>query len=91
MAAEFPGWMTAYQAAKHLGLDYATVRTLANAGVFTKGQFSVSEVRPPIYLRIVELDAFKLGGVPAVVPLKAEYARSLREAAEAVAATPAGA
>jgi hypothetical protein len=90
MAAEFPGWMTAYQAAKHLGMDYATVRTLANAGVFTKGQFSASEKRPPIYLRVVELDAFRSGGVPAVVPLKAEYARTQRTAVAATEA-PAGA
>lgn len=61
--------------AKRIGESYESLRRLARAGVFTRGCFSVATKRPPVYLRIDELDAYRLGGIEAVRRVQAENAR----------------
>lgn len=76
MAAEFPGWMIMSEASERYGVSYMTLRKMVRDEVFTKGQFSTAASQPPVYLRIVELDAWKRGGIAAVAPLKAAFERS---------------
>jgi len=76
MATEFPGWLTPTEATERYGISYMMIRRFVSAGVFTRGQFSNAESRPPIYLRIEELDAWKRGGVAAVAPIKAAFERA---------------
>lgn len=71
MAAEFPGWVSAPEAVERYGIAYVLLRNLVANGVFTRGRFSLAEKRPPIYLRIDELDAWKRGGIDAVRELRA--------------------
>lgn len=81
MPAEFPGWVSAPEAVERYGIGYVMLRQLVSDGTFTRGRFSSAQQRPPIYLRIDELDAWKRGGVDAVREL-----RSAREKPEAVLA-----
>lgn len=71
MAAEFPGWVSAQDAVERYGIAYHLLRQLVGEGVFTRGRFSLAEKRPPIYLRVEELDAWKRGGIDAVRELRA--------------------
>jgi hypothetical protein len=75
MRAAYPGWLSAPEAARRYGIEYQALRRLVATGVFTRGRFSAAAVRPPIYLRKTELDAYKRGGVDAVAA-----ARSARDA-----------
>lgn len=77
MAPDPNEWLPALEAAEKYGFAYNSLRALVQAGVFTRGQFSAAEKRPPIYVRVCELEAWKKGGVPAVLPLKAAYEASL--------------
>lgn len=72
MAAEYPGWLTATEATDRYGISYTMLRKLVADGVFTRGQFSSAKDRPPIYLRVTELEAWRAGGVPAVNAVKSE-------------------
>lgn len=73
MAVDFPGWIAATEAAEKFGVTYNWLRQLVKDGVFTRGQFSSAKERPPIYLRLAELRAFKRGGIAAVAPVKTAY------------------
>lgn len=77
MSAEFPGWLTPAEATERYGISYTMIRKLLAEEVLTRGQFSTASERPPIYLRVEELDAWKRGGVPAIAPVKARYEASL--------------
>ncbi len=66
MAAEFPGWLSAPEAVERYGIAYVMLRRLVADGVFTRGRFSTAKKKPPIYVRVAELDAWKSGGIPAV-------------------------
>lgn len=68
-----PGWISLADAVNRYGVAYNSLRKLVAADVFTRGKFSMAELRPPIYLRVEELDAWKAGGVLAVAPVKAAY------------------
>ena len=76
MAADFPGWMILSEASERYGVSYGMLRKLVSDGIFTKGQFSTAPDRPPIYLRIEELDAWKRGGVNAVAPVRAAFEKT---------------
>jgi len=71
------GWLTIGGAARKYRIHYEKLRRFVKAGVFTRGVFTTSGARaakqPPIYLRVVELDAFVAGGAAAVAPLKAAW------------------
>lgn len=79
MAVDFPGWITALDAAEKFGVNYSLLRQLVKDDVFTRGKFSTASQRPPIYLRVDQLRAYKRGGIAAVVPVKAAYEASLCE------------
>jgi hypothetical protein len=70
MAGDFPGWIAAPDAVRRHGISYTMLRKLVRDGVFTRGQFSAAKERPPIYVRVAELRAWKRGGVAAVEVLK---------------------
>lgn len=71
VALEFPGWMRLRDAAIAYGLKYETLRRLVKDGVFTRGRFtSQSADTPPVFVKIAELDAWKSGGVDAVIALR---------------------
>jgi len=78
-AEKFPGWLSISEAAKKYRADYNALRRMVKDGVFTRGQFSSAKGRPPIYLRVDELDAWKRGGVAAVASVKAAYERSQQQ------------
>lgn len=63
---KFPGWLSLMDAAQKYRVRYETLRRLARDGVFTIGKFSAATKRPPVFLRVAELDAWKKGGVAAV-------------------------
>lgn len=84
MAVDFPGWIPATEAAEKFGITYNWLRQLVRDGLFTRGQFSTATQRPPIYLRVAELRAFKKGGIAAVAPVKAAYEAAQREELAAV-------
>ena len=71
--AKIPGWLSLPDAAQRYRMRYETLRRLAHDGVFTVGKFSAAKKRPPMFLRVDELEAWKRGGVGAVAPLKAAY------------------
>jgi hypothetical protein len=71
-ATRFPGWLSLPDAAMKYRVRYETLRRLARDGVFTVGNFSAAKKRPPVYLRVDELDAWKRGGVPAVERVRGE-------------------
>lgn len=83
MEPDFPKWLSATEAVERYGIEYQMLRKLVHSGVFTRGQFSAAKSRPPIYLRVAELDAWKKGGVAAVAPLKAAFEATSRELAAA--------
>lgn len=66
MALEIPGWLPLAAAAERLGVDYESARVMVHEGVFTRGRFTSEKRGAPIYLRIEELDAWRVGGVDAV-------------------------
>lgn len=68
--AKFPGWLSLPDAAQRYRVRYETLRRLARDGVFTVGKFSAAEKRPPVFLRVNELDAWKRGGVEAVSEIR---------------------
>ncbi len=74
MAAESCEWLTAAEASARYGIPYPSLRKLVADGVFTRGQFGTATRRPPIFLRVVELDAWKSGGVAAARRLKDAWA-----------------
>lgn len=74
MAVEIPGWLTAQDASERYGIPYQSLRKLVADGVFTRGNFSGAKERPPIYLRVEELDAWKRGGVTAAKRLRDAWA-----------------
>lgn len=71
MATKFPGWLSAAEAVAQYGINYDTLRDLVQEGVFTRGSFAAGRSRPRIYVREVELKAWKSGGVGAVAPVRA--------------------
>lgn len=74
MPVESPDWLTAADAVREFGLSYNLLRKLVADGVFTRGVFGVAKDRPPIYVRRVELAAWKAGGVNAVAPIREAFA-----------------
>ncbi|AWM35851.1 hypothetical protein C1280_01660 [Gemmata obscuriglobus] len=66
-------WLPAPEAARLFDINYKQLCALVHEGVFTRGKFGAAKKRPPIYLRVAELEAWKRGGVPAVAPIKAAY------------------
>jgi hypothetical protein len=66
------GWLTIKQAVKKYGLDYDLLRNAVILGIFTRGDF-IEGRNNPIFLRIVELDAYKAGGAAAALKLKQEF------------------
>lgn len=63
---KFPGWLSLMDAAQKFKVRYETLRRLARSGVFTVGKFSNAAQRPPVFLKVAELKAWKEGGVEAV-------------------------
>jgi hypothetical protein len=57
-----------------LRVRYEALRRLVRAGVFTVGRFSTATKKPPVFLRVKELEAWKRGGVEAVGRLRREEA-----------------
>lgn len=88
MSTSYPGWMTLAETARYLRISHADAYTLAASGAFSFGNLT-GEPDAPVALRTVELDAYRKGGIVAVLPLKAAFARAERELAET--ATPVGA
>jgi hypothetical protein len=66
----YEGWLTVKSAAVYCRLEEKTFRRLIDAGVFTRGRFSAAPKRPPIYLKVAELDAWKRGGADAVAAVR---------------------
>jgi hypothetical protein len=60
-----------HASAERVGIPYETIRQLAKAGVFTVTTFSAGKTRPPIFLSVAELDAWKRGGLQALRELQA--------------------
>lgn len=73
MATVQKEWLSATEAAEKYELSAKLLRRLVRKGVFTRGNFGAAVVRPPIYLRVAELDAYRSGGVTAVAPVKNAY------------------
>lgn len=65
-ATKFPGWLSLPDAAVKYRVRYETLRKLAKTGLFTVGKFSTAAKRPPVFLRVRELEAWRAGGVEAV-------------------------
>jgi hypothetical protein len=53
-------------------MSYGRLCELVAEGVFTRGKFSLAKQRPPIYLRVEELNAWNRGGVDAVRRVRAQ-------------------
>lgn len=66
MALEVPGWLVMTAAAREYGVEYQALRRLVVAGVFTVGRFTVATKKPPIYLKVSELDAWQRDGIDGV-------------------------
>lgn len=70
MAGHDANWLPLRAAAERIGAHYEVVRRLAKIGVFTRAAFSAATKKPPIFLDIRELDAWKAGGIDAVRKLQ---------------------
>lgn len=53
-------------AADRYQIDYSQLRALVNAGVFTKHVFEGERKRPPIFVFVAEIEAFKRAGLDGV-------------------------
>jgi hypothetical protein len=71
MAVEAPNVLPLTVAAERYGIAYPTLRELVNAGVFTRHVFEEQgREKPPIFVAVAELEAWKAGGAEAVVKLR---------------------
>lgn len=64
-------WLPMSAAVARYGISYWVLHRLVRGGVFTRGIFSAAEKRPPIFLNVKELDAWKAGGIEAVRKVQA--------------------
>ena len=67
---ESPNMLPLGVAAERYGISYPTLRELVNAGVFTRHVFDKGAKKPPIFVLVSELEAWKAGGVDAVQAMK---------------------
>lgn len=79
MAREFPGWIAISAAADKYAVDYEILRRLVRDEVLTRGRFTSDAPGAPIFLRVEELDAFKIGGVEAARKAKAAHEAEIEE------------
>jgi hypothetical protein len=63
------------RAAVYVGKHYETLRGLVRDGVFSRIIQSTAKKRPHVNLLVVELDAFRVGGVEAVRRLRSQPAK----------------
>lgn len=70
MASVHPGWMPISQAVRKYRISYWRLREMVQRDIFTRGRFHLGEVKPRIYLRVDELEAWKTGGIEAVEALR---------------------
>lgn len=66
MPLVIPGWLPIAAAAERAGTSVYTIRKMVADEILTRGRFTSVAPGAPIYIRIDELDAWKIDGLEGV-------------------------